>query len=384
MSPQQLAQQQGTPATSQNPPMPGGQPGQENGYFGMPQMQWTDPNAGVGNGPQQAQTYTTSGAGQGIQGNLNMTALGDMPMADAAERQRIENMMFDRMRPQQQQSQAALEGQLANMGLTRGSEAWNREMERLGQQQSGERYDAMMRGGQEMQNLFNMGMAGRQQGFNEMLGAGNFVNQAQGQGFGQLMGQNAQNFQQGLANAGLMNQYNQQQFQNQLAANNQNWQQQLQGGNYQNQLRQQQITEMLQQRALPLNELNALLSGGQVAMPTFPGFNQSASSGGTNYLGAAGQQYNAGLDAYNAGQAGMGGLFSGLGSLGSAAMMFSDRRLKSNIRKVGEHPIGVGIYDYDIGGKRERGVMAQEMLQAAPERVGVHPSGYLMVNYEGL
>ena len=79
----------------------------------------TAPTIGEGN---QTQANTLSGAGVGIQQNVGPLQQA-MPQADAAERRRIEDAMFDRMRPQQERSQAALEGQLANMGLTRGSAA---------------------------------------------------------------------------------------------------------------------------------------------------------------------------------------------------------------------------------------------------------------------
>jgi hypothetical protein len=68
----------------------------------------------------------------------------------------------------------------------------------------------------------------------------------------------------------------------------------------------------------------------------------------------------------------------------SIAGLFSDIRLKSNIVKVGDHPKGFGIYEYDKFGQRERGVMAQEVQQVIPEAVSVHDSGYLMVNYSML
>jgi hypothetical protein len=60
---------------------------------------------------------------------------------------------------------------------------------------------------------------------------------------------------------------------------------------------------------------------------------------------------------------------------------FSDVRLKSNIVKVGDHPKGFGIYEYDKFGRRERGVMAHEVEKVIPEAVTVHESGYKMVNY---
>jgi hypothetical protein len=72
-----------------------------------------------------------------------------------------------------------------------------------------------------------------------------------------------------------------------------------------------------------------------------------------------------------------------LGQIGAAAvpLMFSDRRLKSNIRRVGSTPGGMAVYEYDIFGQRARGVMAQEILSVRPSAVYVHPSGYLMVDY---
>lgn len=72
-----------------------------------------------------------------------------------------------------------------------------------------------------------------------------------------------------------------------------------------------------------------------------------------------------------------------LGALGGGALglIFSDARLKSDIVKVGTHPLGVGVYDYTKFGKRERGVMAQEVEQVKPDAVSTHESGYKQVNY---
>lgn len=62
-------------------------------------------------------------------------------------------------------------------------------------------------------------------------------------------------------------------------------------------------------------------------------------------------------------------------------MVSSDRRLKSNVVRVATHPLGIGIYEYDIFGRREMGVMADEVLAFRPEAVARHESGYLMVDY---
>jgi len=69
------------------------------------------------------------------------------------------------------------------------------------------------------------------------------------------------------------------------------------------------------------------------------------------------------------------------GGIGGMMAAFSDRRLKSNIKRIGTHPIGVGIYEYDIFGERQTGVMAQELLNVMPGAVILDPSGYYMVNY---
>jgi hypothetical protein len=42
------------------------------------------------------------------------------------------------------------------------------------------------------------------------------------------------------------------------------------------------------------------------------------------------------------------------------------------------------VYEYDIRGRRERGVMAQELLPVMPEAVAVDGDGYYMVNYAAL
>ena len=65
----------------------------------------------------------------------------------------------------------------------------------------------------------------------------------------------------------------------------------------------------------------------------------------------------------------------------AAATYFSDRRLKSNIQRIGTHKLGIGIYEYDIMGRHEIGVMAQEVEKVMPEAICRHSSGYMMVDY---
>ena len=67
----------------------------------------------------------------------------------------------------------------------------------------------------------------------------------------------------------------------------------------------------------------------------------------------------------------------------------SDRNAKENIVRIGEHPLGIGLYFFDYkmeyrqqwGEGRQFGVMAQEVEALMPEAVCVHPDGYRIVNY---
>jgi len=82
--------------------------------------------------------------------------------------------------------------------------------------------------------------------------------------------------------------------------------------------RQQAVSEALSKRQLPLNMIAALQGGQQVGMPSFPGAPSGQGIGGTDYLGAAGQQGQANLQNYGIGagqyNSQMGGLYGLLGS----------------------------------------------------------------------
>jgi len=81
------------------------------------------------------------------------------------------------------------------------------------------------------------------------------------------------------------------------------------------------LAEMLTGRQTPLNEINALMSGSQVSNPfAVPNAAQNTQIAPPPIFGAAQSLYNAELGGYNAQQAGMGNLMSGLFGLGSAAL----------------------------------------------------------------
>jgi hypothetical protein len=152
--------------------------------------------------------------------------------------------------------------------------------------------------------------------------------------------------------------------------------------------RKQAITEYLAQRQVPLNEITALLSGSQVTNPfSAPGYSQNSNMAPAPTYQATTDQGNFASDLYNVKAAQNAQLVNGLFQMGSSAIKAggsaSDRRLKSNVVRIGTHPLGIGTYEYDIFGQRERGVMAQELQTVMPEAVSTHPTeGYLMVHYD--
>ena len=164
----------------------------------------------------------------------------------------------------------------------------------------------------------------------------------------------------------------------------QNYNQQLSSAQLQNQAQAQQYGQASNNIAQQYGMTTGLNSAGQATAPNF----MNTPSGQTtpaNYSQLAQNQYQGNLNAYNQ-QIGQQNQFtSGLFGLGAAAITaFSDERLKSNIVRVGTHPAGFGVYEYDIFGHRERGVMAQEVFHVKPEAVRMNAAGYLMVNYGSL
>lgn len=127
--------------------------------------------------------------------NTGYIAPGDMPVDAIAAADPYVQKMQDayyqqaqsRLDPQWQQTQADLESKLSNMGLTRGSEAWNRELDNM----TRGRTDAYNQA--QMQSILTSGAeAARMQGMD--INAGNFANQAAQQEYqNRLASQQAQN-----------------------------------------------------------------------------------------------------------------------------------------------------------------------------------------------
>jgi hypothetical protein len=131
---------------------------------------------------------------------------------------------------------------------------------------------------------------------------------------------------------------------------------------------QQAFDQWLKQRGALMEPLAMLMKGGQSAA----GDIASALSGAT----LTGAQAKAGAT--------QAGYKAGGDFVGSAiSAMFSDERLKENVRPVGKTHSGETVYTYRYkgGGPTHMGVMAQELERTNPDAVIMHPSGYRMVDY---
>ena len=248
------------------------------------------------------------------------------------------------------------------------------------------------------QNVINqqLGNQATQQNFNNALATQQAQNQAISQNFGQNVTSQqlanaaaGQNYQQGMntqaaQNAALLQNQNIASQQQQLAnaAQLQQYNQNLGSAQFANNAASQSLQTQLALRNQPLNEITGLMSGSQLQMPQFQGYSPTNIAPAPIFAGAQAQGAAA-LQNYGIQQSGANATTGGLFGLAGAAapLVFSDRRLKSNIERIGTHKLGIGLYEYDIFGERQQGVMADEAEKVMPEAVLMHPSGYKMVNY---
>jgi hypothetical protein len=315
--------------------------------------------------------------------NLNQIrqlGLDGLPQAPISAGQTAQDAIFSRLNPTLSRDDEALRTRLANQGIQLGSSAYNREMDLQGQRANDLRLQAAAQG-------ISLDQAARQQAFGERKDLSTFDMAQRAQGFGENQAMsnfdltnNQRDFGQRQAMTAADLQTNQLQFNQQAALAAQ-----------QNQQRQAMMQEALAKQSRPLDLVNALRTGAQVNNPQFNSFAQQANVAGPDLLSATNQQYGQQISAYNADQAAGAGLMSGLGSLamaGAKAGMFSDRRMKENIIKIGELNNGLNLYKFDYKPEFKNiagfgtyvGVMADE-AQAIPDAVIRQSNGYDMVDY---
>jgi hypothetical protein len=111
-------------------------------------------------------------------------------------------------------------------------------------------------------------------------------------------------------------------------------------------------------------------------------------TGSSNLANSLGALFNGGTS--NSTQYSPNPIWGAVGAgLGAAGSVFSDRRLKTNITKVGEFPDGLGIYEFAYRSDPKqmfKGVMADEVKQLRPQAYieNYRGSGYDGVNYGAL
>lgn len=131
---------------------------------------------GVSYGPQEGQYGYAQGfvPAQQLQERLDLRNVAAMPISAGATAQQA---IFSRLTPQLQQRRAALENQLANQGIPRGSEAYREAMTQLSQQENDLVQQAALQG-------INLDLAARGQGFQEAQAQAQLLNQARQAQFG--------------------------------------------------------------------------------------------------------------------------------------------------------------------------------------------------------
>jgi hypothetical protein len=195
----------------------------------------------------------TGTAGQGLQTRLDLSNLAQMPVNAGMTGQQA---IMARLEPQLQRQQAAMENQLANQGITPGSEAYRTAQTQAAQNRNDLLSQAALQG-------ISLDTGARAQGFNEQ--------------------------------------------QAQMAA--------------QNAAQQQELSRQLAMRQQPLNEITGLLSGSQIQMPQFQGYQAAQVAPAPIFAGAQAQgqavmnQYGINAAQQNANMSGLGSLLgAGLGA----------------------------------------------------------------------
>lgn len=135
--------------------------------------------------------------------------------------------------------------------------------------------------------------------------------------------------------------------------------------------------------------LNSAMSAGNQYSQAFGQGAQYGIQGAQMGIQGQGQILNSQTSVYNTGVNAQGEVMGALLGAGTtAALKYSDRRLKENIELVGrDERTGLPLYDFEYkggSGRRFRGVMADDVEKRYPEMVFEMPDGHKAVNYAGL
>jgi len=249
-------------------------------------------------------------AGPNFQQGIDTSGIAAMPVNAGMTGQQA---IMSRLQPQLTQNENATRQRLANQGLVTGGEAYENEMRTMGQNRNDLELQAAAQG-------INLDAMMNQQGFGQAQARGQFGNEAQ-----------LNQFQSALQNAGMGNAALQQDYQNQLAAQTaqnaaaaQNFNQQLGLAQFGNTAQQQSLDQQLALRNQPLNQITGLMSGSQIQMPQFQGYQGANIAAAPIYQGVQ-DTFQGQMDQYGIRQAAKNATTQGLmsmgGSIGGGMMM---------------------------------------------------------------
>lgn len=364
------------------------------------------------------------------QSSVDLSGLPAIPGANdfSGERQRVEDAVYGRatsdLDPQYQQREDATRTRLLNSGNTEGSEAWRNEMGNFERERQGAydqaRNSAILAGGNEQSRLladalsarntmsgekFNQGnfannaatasnaygLQARGQATDEANTAGNFANAAAGQVNNRADSNRSQQLAELLSQGQFGNQAANQDLQAELSklglynsAQSDQFSQGVTNANLNNSSRDAGINEDLTLNNLPLQQFLQLYGGSQGQGTGTPGIPQAGSPQAPDILGATQAGYQGKIDQWNANQAQ--NSQNTQGALQTAALLasiFSDRRYKRDIERIGTLPSGLPTYSFkyfddDI---ERTGVMSDEVRELFPDAVITGYDGYDRVNY---
>jgi hypothetical protein len=287
-----------------------------------------------------ASNYKSTGmdaSGYKSKTELDLSKLAAMPINAGMTAQ---NAIMYRLAPQIQKEKENLEQQLANQGVTRGSQAWNNALSDQDKRQNDLLNQAALSG-------IDADMAARLQGFNEAKDVGSYYNNSVGQNFDRASSANkdsnaatgenfdrymaalkesnaatGSNYDRGLssnesynsaidqnftrdynarnqANAAIQSNFSRDVDSTNLynLAQNQEFNQGLSGAEFANTASNEEYTRQKDLYNTPLNTFSALQSGSAVSTPTYPGYS-GVSTSPANIYTAAKDQGAADISAY--------------------------------------------------------------------------------------
>ena len=280
-----------------------------------------------------------------------------------------ENAIMRRLEPTIQRQSQASDAQLANQGIVPGTKAYETAKQLLAQQQNDARTSAIVGG-------MDTGLRANEQAFGQQANQIGLNLAGQEQSFTQPLRTNVQN----------------------MSANDLAYNQQYKNQGLGMQAQNQAFTQAMAKYLLPAQV------AGQLKGLSTPTYAPTTSVAGADYLTSMGLTNQGNVANANANNAYNNSLMQGLFTLGAGSIasptgtfaglskIFSDIRMKENIKSLGALPNGLNVYEFDYkpefkdiaGHGKHIGVMAQEVEKVIPYAVVTTDSGYKMVDYSML